>query len=127
MKQTILVVDDEPHILKTIADLLMSEGFSVLVAVDGKEGLLAAREKQPDLILLDVMMPKLDGFQVLKRLKKDPLTLDIPVIMLTVRGASKDVQEGIQFYAEKYITKPFDPERLLHEIKHSLMARPTKA
>lgn len=123
MKQTILIVDDEPDIVKTVKDLLYSEGFEVLTAPNGKEGIVEAKESHPDLILLDVMMPKMDGFETLKRLKKDPLTLDIPIFMLTVRGTPKDVQQGIRHYAEKYITKPFDPEKLIHEIKHSLMVR----
>jgi len=69
------------------------------------------------------MMPKMNGFEVLQKLKKDPKTMDIPVIMLTVRSAAPDIQQGIQLYAEKYVTKPFEPDLLLREIEHSLAIR----
>lgn len=119
----ILVADDEPHILMTLEDLLTQEGYIVIKASDGKKAVEEARKMLPDLIVLDVMMPKMNGFEVLERLKKDPKTMDVPVIMLTVRSASKDMEQGIQLYAEKYVTKPFEPELLLKEIEHSLSIR----
>lgn len=119
----ILVVDDEPHIVRTLEDLLSAEGYVVYKAMDGKKALELAEENIPDLILLDVMMPKFDGFEVLRRLKKSDSTMDIPIIMLTVKSTSRDVEEGIQLYAEKYITKPFDSDFLLAEIERSLLFR----
>ncbi|HNV86091.1 MAG TPA: response regulator [Candidatus Omnitrophota bacterium] len=119
----ILVADDEPHIMMTLEDLLTQEGYVVLKASDGKKAFDEARKMVPDLIVLDVMMPKMNGFEVLQKLKKEPKTMDIPVIMLTVRSAAPDVQQGIQLYAEKYVTKPFEPELLLKEIEHSLAIR----
>jgi len=119
----ILVADDEPDILTTLEDLLTQEGYVVLKAADGKKAVEEAKKMIPDLIVLDVMMPKMNGFEVLERLKKDEKTMDIPVIMLTVRSASKDVEQGIQLYAEKYVTKPFEPDMLLKEIAHSLSIR----
>jgi DNA-binding response OmpR family regulator len=119
----ILVVDDEPHIVRTLEDLLMAEGYVVNKAADGKRALQEARAFLPDLIILDVMMPKMNGFEVLEHLKKDQRTMDIPVIMLTVKSATQDIEQGIKLYAEKYITKPFNPDQLLVEIEKSLALR----
>lgn len=119
----ILIVDDEPHILRTLEDLLAAEGYIVYKAADGKKALEQADAMLPDLIILDVMMPKLDGFEVLKRLKKSDKTMDIPIIMLTVKSTTQDVEQGIRLYAEKYISKPFNSEFLLREIEKSLSIR----
>lgn len=119
----ILIVDDEPHILRTLEDLLAAEGYIVFKAADGKKALEQADAMLPDLIILDVMMPKLDGFEVLKRLKKSDKTMDIPIIMLTVKSTTQDVEQGIRLYAEKYISKPFNSEFLLREIEKSLSMR----
>ncbi len=119
----ILVVDDEPHILRTLEDLLAAEGYIVYKAADGKKALEQADAMLPDLIILDVMMPKLDGFEVLKRLKKSDKTMDIPIIMLTVKSTTQDIEQGIRLYAEKYISKPFNSEFLLQEIAKSLSIR----
>ncbi len=119
----ILIADDEPHIVRTLEDLLTAEGYLVDKATDGKRAVEQAEAMMPDLILLDVMMPKLDGFEVLRRLKKNKKTMDIPVIMLTVKATSQDVEEGIKLYAEKYLTKPFSSEALLREIEKSLSIR----
>jgi CheY-like chemotaxis protein len=119
----LLIADDEPHILRTLDDLLTAEGYIIFKATDGKKALEQAESALPDLIVLDVMMPKMDGFEVLKRLKKNPKTMDIPVIMLTVKSTSHDIEEGIKLYAEKYITKPFSSDALLQEIEKSLSIR----
>ena len=119
----ILIVDDEPHILRTLEDLLAAEGYIVYKAADGKKALEQADAMLPDLIILDVMMPKLDGFEVLKRLKKSDKTMDIPIIMLTVKSTAQDIEQGIRLYAEKYISKPFNSEFLLREIEKSLSIR----
>lgn len=123
----LLVADDEPHILRTLDDLLTAEGYIIFKATDGKKALEQAESAFPDLIILDVMMPKMDGFEVLKRLKKNPRTMDIPVIMLTVKSTSHDIEEGIKLYAEKYITKPFSSDALLQEIEKSLSIRDKNA
>ncbi len=119
----ILIVDDEPHILRTLEDLLVAEGYIIYKASDGKRGLEQAESMLPDLIVLDVMMPKMDGFEVLKRLKKSSKTMDIPIIMLTVKSTTQDVEQGIRLYAEKYISKPFNSEFLIQEIEKSLAIR----
>lgn len=119
----ILVIDDEEVIVKGITDFLSAQGFKIIKAGDGEEGLRVARKEKPDLILLDVMMPKLDGFQVLAQLKERKETIDIPVIMLTVKSGSEDQLKGMQAYADKYLTKPFDLGQLHEEIKKSLAIR----
>lgn len=119
----LLIVDDEPHILRTLEDLLTAEGYVVYKASDGKKAVEQAESMLPDLIILDVMMPKMDGFEVLKRLKKNDNTMDIPVIMLTVKSTTQDVEQGIRLYAEKYISKPFNSEFLMREIEKSLAIR----
>lgn len=116
----ILVVDDEVHILKIIDYKLRTAGYTVIAAADGVEGLEKARAEQPDLILLDVMMPRMDGFQALEALKRDPATQGIPVFMLTVKGKEMDRLRGLQMGVAAYITKPFSPNALLARIDETL-------
>lgn len=116
----ILVVDDEVHILKIIDYKLRTAGYTVIAAGDGVEGLEKARAEQPDLILLDVMMPRMDGFQALEALKRDPATKAIPVFMLTVKGKEMDRLRGLQMGVAAYITKPFSPNALLARIDETL-------
>ena len=116
----ILVVDDEVHILKIIDYKLRTAGYTVIAATDGLEGLEKARVERPDLILLDVMMPRMDGFQALEALKRDPSTKAIPVFMLTVKGKEMDRLRGLQMGIAAYITKPFSPNALLARIDETL-------
>ena len=116
----ILVVDDEVHILKIIDYKLRTAGYTVITAADGVEGVEKARAEQPDLILLDVMMPRMDGFQALEALKRDPATKAIPVFMLTVKGKEMDRLRGLQMGIAAYITKPFSPNALLARIDETL-------
>jgi DNA-binding response OmpR family regulator len=116
----ILVVDDEVHILKIIDYKLRTAGYTVITAADGVEGVEKARAEQPDLILLDVMMPRMDGFQTLETLKQDLATKAIPVFMLTVRGKEMDRLRGLQMGVAAYITKPFSPNALLARIEEAL-------
>ncbi|HEU5394549.1 MAG TPA: response regulator [Candidatus Methylomirabilis sp.] len=120
MMPKILVVDDEVHILKIIDYKLRTAGYTVIAAADGVEGLEKARAEQPDLILLDVMMPRMDGFQALEALKRDPATQGIPVFMLTVKGKEMDRLRGLQMGVAAYITKPFSPNALLARIDETL-------
>lgn len=113
LKKRILVVDDEPDLLKTAVDLLESEGYEVLSAHDGQEGLEKARREKPDLILLDVLMPKLNGYQVCRALKGGPETQSIPVIMLTSKAQEIDKFWGKETGADDYVTKPYEIEDLL--------------
>ena len=102
---TVLVVDDDPVILKLLEVNFQMEGFRVLTAVDGGEGLRQARTKRPDIVISDVMMPKVDGLELATALKGDPKTADLPVILLSARGLDVGVDE--------YVTKPFDPLELV--------------
>ena len=121
-KATILVTDDEPDLVKALTLRLESEGYKVVTASDGKESLQKARELEPDLIILDVMMPEMDGFEACRCLRKD-LGLDIPIIMLTVKAESDDKTKGLQMGADVYITKPFDYDNLIYHVRTLLEAR----
>ncbi len=119
MSKKILVVDDEESIRELTKDLLESRGYEVLTAPDGKKGVELAKSKKPDLILMDVNMPKMDGFKALEEIKKDKKTMFIPVFMLTTRQAEDDIQQGMENYADKYLPKPFTSEKLMHEIEQT--------
>jgi two-component system phosphate regulon response regulator PhoB len=113
MRQTILAVDDETDILKLLRYNLSNAGYGFLEAEDGPEALELAKKSLPDLILLDVMLPNMDGNEILKRLKADPDTKGIPVIMLTAKGEEIDRVLGLELGADDYIVKPFSPRELL--------------
>ena len=113
----ILVVDDEPDILNLLDYNLKKAGFKVLQAKDGPEAIELAIKKKPCLVLLDIMLPDMDGTEVLKRLKSDPLAKHIPVIMLTAKGEEVDRVVGFELGAEDYITKPFSPRELVLRVK----------
>ena len=113
MSQKILVVDDEPHIVRLVQVNLEKAGYIVTTASNGKEALEAVDSEQPDLMVLDVMMPEMDGMETLKRLKGNPETDEIPVILLTAKAHDADVFEGWKSGADLYLTKPFNPSELL--------------
>lgn len=116
-RKRVLVVDDERHIVRLVQVNLERQGYEVLTAYDGVECLEKAKSQQPDLIILDVMMPRMDGFEALQRLKTDPETSHIPVIMLTARAQDRDVLQGYQYGADLYLTKPFSPMELLSLVR----------
>lgn len=118
--KTILVVEDEEDILKTLEMILELEGFMVITASDGMKALELARKKCPDLIILDLMLPKLDGYKVCAMLKHDERYSDIPIIMFTARAQESDRKLGLEARADAYITKPLDPEILIAKIKELL-------
>jgi len=113
----VLAVDDEPHILKLIAFSLRAHGFEVLEASDGLSAITVAQAEHPDLILLDVMMPALDGYEACRRLKADPATADIPIFMLTAKTQAAEHQIGLDAGARDYITKPFTPKDLVATVE----------
>lgn len=117
MSQSILVIDDDPDICEIVRVNLEGAGYSVGIAADGAAGLAAARATQPDLIILDVLMPELDGWQVLEALEADPNLAGRPVIMLTCKGDDQDVLRGLSQGAVEYFTKPFFPENLVASVK----------
>ena len=123
MTKKILVCDDEPYILMALTDAVEMEGYECVTAINGKEALQKARETLPDLILLDIMMPFMDGFEVCRELKADAATRDIPVIMLTAKSQQVDIQKGKDAGADDYITKPFRPSTLRKKFNEVLDAR----
>ena len=117
MPKKILAVDDERHIVRLVEVNLQRAGYQVVTAYDGREALEKVKAEDPDLIVLDVMMPYMDGFEVLKNLKADPVTAEIPVIMLTAKAQDADVFRGWQSGVDCYLTKPFNPMELLTFVK----------
>jgi two-component system phosphate regulon response regulator PhoB len=120
MKAKILVVDDEPDMVELIDTNLTAAGFSVLMAATGQEALRLARTQQPQLILLDVMLPELDGLEICKRLRLDPATRAIPIVMLTARASEIDRVLGLELGADDYVTKPFSVRELVLRVKKLL-------
>jgi len=116
-KQTILVVDDEQDLLDLIEYNLKKEGFDVLKAEDGEEGIEVARESSPDLVLLDIMMPNMDGLEVVEVMRGDEDLKRIPIIFLTARGDEKTEVEGLNKGGDDYITKPISTTKLISRIK----------
>jgi two-component system alkaline phosphatase synthesis response regulator PhoP/two-component system response regulator VicR len=117
MPLKVLVCDDERHIVRLIQVNLERQGFQVVTAFDGKEGLEKIRSEKPNLVVLDVMMPYMDGFEVLKALRREKDTEALPVIMLTAKAQDKDVFEGYHYGADMYLTKPFNPMELVSFVK----------
>lgn len=113
----ILVVDDERHIVRLVQVNLERAGYQVVAAFDGKEALKKVSSEKPDLVVLDVMMPYMDGFQVLKQMKADAASKDIPVIMLTAKAQDADVFRGWASGVDMYLTKPFNPLELMTFVK----------
>ena len=116
----ILIVDDTPTNLDILQTRLAVHGYEILTAADGEEGLAKAMAEQPDLILLDVMMPKLDGLEVCRRLKADPSLPFMPIILVTARGDSKDVVAGLEAGGDEYLAKPVDQAALVARVKSML-------
>jgi two-component system alkaline phosphatase synthesis response regulator PhoP len=113
---TVLVVDDDPVIQKLLQVNFEMEGYDVVIAGDGEEGLAMAREEQPDVVLLDVMMPKMNGLDVAAAMRSDATTEGIPIIMLSAKAQASDVQAGLDLGVDDYVTKPFDPLELLDRV-----------
>ncbi|PIW66905.1 MAG: DNA-binding response regulator [Candidatus Omnitrophica bacterium CG12_big_fil_rev_8_21_14_0_65_43_15] len=119
-KQTILVVDDEKELAALVSLHMKMAGFEVLTAANGEKALELSREEKPDLIILDLMLPKIDGWQVCEQLRQDAVTKDIPVIMLTARTQIEDKLKGFEAGADDYVTKPFSPRELVARVKRVL-------
>jgi len=119
-KGKILVVDDEVNITQILEFSIGAEGYEVVTASNGEEAIDKARREQPDLIILDVMMPKIDGYEACRILKSNPLTKSIPVVLLTAKGRDIDKRLGYEVGATDYIIKPFSPNKLIDRI-HQLL------
>ena len=117
MKETILIVEDEKDIVKMLDYNLKKEGYKTLVAHDGEDAIDAANTKRPDLILLDLMLPGMDGLDVCKTLKGESKTALVPIIMLTAKSQESDKVIGLELGADDYVTKPFSPRELIARIK----------
>lgn len=113
----VLIIDDDPHILESVSRYLELEGFMTNTALSGPEGIDKALQERPHIIVLDIMMPEMDGFQVMDNLKANEALRQIPVIMLTAKGSDQDVMLGWRSGVANYITKPFDLEELVHAIQ----------
>jgi DNA-binding response OmpR family regulator len=124
MSKHILIVDDEPNILISIEFLMKREGYDVAIARDGEEGLAAIRTQRPDLVVLDVMMPKRDGFEVCTEVRADPSLSGVRILMLTAKGREAEIKKGLALGADAYIPKPFSTHELVAKVKALLEARP---
>ena len=125
-RETVFVIEDEPDILEVIEYNLAREGFDVKTAADGEAGLHAVRRQPPDLVLLDLMLPGLDGIEICRRLKAEPETRGIPVVMVTAKGEESEIVLGLGIGADDYITKPFSPKELVARVKAVLRRGPMK-
>jgi len=118
----ILIVDDEPYILRSLRYLLAREGYDVETASDGEEGLARVREVRPRIVFLDIMMPRMSGYEVCEQIKADPLLAETYVIMLSARGQQSDRERGFLGGADDYMTKPFSPREVAAKVRAILAA-----
>jgi DNA-binding response OmpR family regulator len=120
MAHKVLIVDDEPNIVISLEFLMKKEGFEVAVATDGEEALAKVAGFNPDLLLLDVMMPKKSGFEVCEALRADPARAGLRILMLTAKGRDTEVAKGLAIGADAYVTKPFSTKELVAKVKDML-------
>ena len=122
MSKKILIADDEQNIVISLEFLMKREGFEVLVATDGEEAVARIRKDCPDLVLLDVMMPKKSGFEVCQEIKADPALSAVRILMLTAKGRDTEVAKGLALGADAYMTKPFSTKELVEKVRSLLGA-----
>jgi DNA-binding response OmpR family regulator len=113
----ILIAEDSSTVRRLVAARLAADGFEVIEAADGEEALFAAQRDEPDLLVLDKVMPKLDGFEVVRALRDNPRTAEVPIVMLTERTSEEDVLSGLNLGVEEYIAKPFSPHELSARVR----------
>lgn len=116
----ILLVDDEPNIVLALEFLMKKEGYETLTADDGEKALRAVREHRPDLVILDLMMPKLDGYEVCQRIRSDPALKNVVIVMLTAKGREVEREKGLAMGADLYITKPFSTREVVQKVRELL-------
>ena len=121
MSKRILIVDDEPNIVISLEFLMKREGFEVAVARDGEEGLQAIRSQRPDLVVLDVMMPKLNGFEVCEAVRADRDLDEVRILMLTAKGREAEMKKGLGLGADAYVSKPFSTHALVEKVNALLL------
>jgi len=120
MSKKVLIVDDEPNIVLSLEFLMEEAGYNVRSVTDGEEALNAVRKEVPDLILLDIMLPKRDGYEVCREIRANAAWKDVRIIMLTAKGREVDQEKGIAFGADEYITKPFSTREVVERVKEIL-------
>jgi DNA-binding response OmpR family regulator len=120
MAHRILIADDEPNIVLALEFLMKKEGYEVQTAVDGESALYAVKKSRPDLILLDIMMPNFDGYEVCQRIRSDPSMKDVVIIMLTAKGREVEREKGLALGADFYITKPFSTQEVVQKVREVL-------
>ena len=116
MKRKILIVDDEPNIVMTLEYTFKKQNFEVFIARDGSEALDILENNKPDVVLLDIMMPHVDGYQTLTHIKKTKSLKDTKVVFLTAKNKASDIEKGLKLGADKYLTKPFSVKKIVSEI-----------
>jgi DNA-binding response OmpR family regulator len=119
----VLIVEDEPHIVLSLEFLLQRAGYVTITALDGDQALERCRTERPDVVLLDVMLPRRDGYEVCRAMKADPALARIPVIIVSARGQEVEVLRGLELGAAAYVTKPFGNDEILEAIRAALAAR----
>ena len=122
MAKKILIADDEQNIVISLEFLMKREGFEVLIANDGEEAVKRIRSDRPDLVLLDVMMPKKSGFEVCQEIKADPTMASVRILMLTAKGRDTEMAKGLALGADAYMTKPFSTKELVEKVRSMLEA-----
>ena len=121
MPKTIVIADDEPHVLRSLEFILKKQGYSVVTAVNGEEALERVKESNPDLVFLDIQMPKMDGNSVLRHLRDDPNYQDLYIVMITARWKPQcDRLNSLESGANEYVTKPYSPRKLIGRVKEIL-------
>jgi len=122
-KKNILIVEDDPQTVKLVRFILEKNNYSTILANDGEQGLRIAREKKPDLVILDLMLPGMDGYRVCEALKNDANTKEIPVLVLTALDSGADFEKALEKKADWYITKPFEAQHLLKRVSYLIEKR----
>lgn len=117
MSKKVVLIEDEPDIAEVIEYNLSREGYKVFLAYNGLEGLETVKRERPDVVLLDLMLPELDGIEICRRIRENPMTRSLPIIMVTAKGEESDVVLGLELGADDYVTKPFSPRELVARIK----------
>ncbi|MES9925187.1 MAG: response regulator [Candidatus Thiodiazotropha endolucinida] len=123
MTKTILIVDDEPNIVLSVEYLMKREGYQVMTASDGQVAMEMIADIRPDLLILDVMMPRKNGFEVCREIRADPALSGLPILMLSAKGREAEIKKGISLGADAYITKPFSTHDLVDKVNQLLQSR----
>lgn len=120
MPKTIVIADDEPHVLRSLEFILKKQGYRVVTAVNGEDALEKVHDNDPDLVFLDIQMPKMDGNSVLRHLRDDPKYQELYIVMITAKGQEADRLNSLESGANEYVTKPYSPRKLVERVKEIL-------